>query len=181
MEKKPASCTTTSLFIVIFSKNSFFCRPFWLSDCFVTAFVLKSGCKGMGFSHTIQMFSKENEKKSNGFPFIWQNWREKCSVHIIFIYAREGKLSMIPLWVFLRFESAGLSILLSKWFGWWFLNKKPGYTPDMFARLRLVWRRQASAYERKLSTRKPDTDRRWWLCVTTSKTYRAINHNKPQV
>ena len=35
-------------------------------------------------------------------------------VHIIFIYAREGKFSMIPVWVFLRFESAGLSLLLSK-------------------------------------------------------------------
>ena len=34
-------------------------------------------------------------------------------VHIIFIYAREGKLSMIPLWVFLRIESEGLSLLLS--------------------------------------------------------------------
>ena len=54
-------------------------------------------------------------------------------------------------------------------------RQKPGYTPDMFARLRLVWRRPASAYERKLSTRKPDTDRRWWLCVTNSQTYRAIN------
>ena len=126
------------------------------------------------FSYHPNVFKRKWEK-SDGFPLIWQNWRERCRVHIIFIYAREGKFSMIPVWVFLRFESAGLSLLLSKWFGWWFLDKKPGYTPDMFARLRLVWRRQASAYERKLSTRKPDTDRRWWLCVTTSQTYRAIN------
>ena len=34
-------------------------------------------------------------------------------VHIIFIYARVGKLSMIPVWVFLRIESAGLPFHLA--------------------------------------------------------------------
>ena len=126
------------------------------------------------FSYHPNVFKRKWEK-SNGFPFIWQNWRKRCRVYIILICAREGKFSMIPVWVFLRFESVGLSLSLSKWFGWWFLDKKTGYTPDMFARLRLVWRRPASAYESKFSTRKPDTDRRWWLCVTTSQTYRAIN------
>ena len=68
----------------------------------------------MGFSHTIQMFSKENEKKVTVFLLFDRIEGERCRVHIIFIYARDGKLSMIPLWVFLRFESAGLSLSLSK-------------------------------------------------------------------
>ena len=46
------------------------------------------------FSYHPNVFKRKWEK-SNGFPVIWQNWRERCMVHIIFIYAREGKLSMV--------------------------------------------------------------------------------------
>ena len=67
----------------------------------------------MGFSHTIQMFSKENEKKVTVF-LLFDRIKGKGVGFTLYLYMREGKLSMIPLWVFLRFESAGLSISLSK-------------------------------------------------------------------
>ena len=68
----------------------------------------------MGFSHTIQMFSKENEKKVTVF-LLFDRIERKGVGFTLYLYMRaRGKLSMIPLWVFLRFESAGLSLLLSK-------------------------------------------------------------------
>ena len=42
----------------------------------------------MGFSHTIQMFSKENEKKVAVFLLFDRIKGERCRGHIIFIYAR---------------------------------------------------------------------------------------------
>ena len=63
MEKKPASCTTTSLFYCNPFKELFLYLALLNRNCFVTAFVLKSGCKGMTFSRTIQMFSKKNALK----------------------------------------------------------------------------------------------------------------------
>ena len=50
----------------------------------------------MGFSHTIQMFSKENEKKVTVFLLFDRLKGKVCGSHYIYICAREGKLSMIP-------------------------------------------------------------------------------------
>ena len=88
-EVKFASCTTTSLFIVIFSKNSFFICPLKLWNCFVTAFVLKSGCKGSQFYNTKQMFSWKMCSKTYCFRFVLQNKRETGEVHLLYIHARE--------------------------------------------------------------------------------------------
>ena len=59
------------------------------------------------------MFSKENEKKVTVF-LLFDRIKGKGVGFTLYLYAREGKLSMIPVWVFLRLESEGLSILLSK-------------------------------------------------------------------
>ena len=59
------------------------------------------------------MFSKENEKKVTVF-LLFDRIEGKGVGFTLYLYAREGKFSMIPVWVFLRFESAGLSLLLSK-------------------------------------------------------------------
>ena len=86
---KSASCTTTSLFIVIFSKNSFFIRSFKLWNCFVTAFVLKSGCKGSQFYNTKQMFLWKMCSKTYCFRFVLQNEGKYGRFHLLYIHARE--------------------------------------------------------------------------------------------
>ena len=93
VEAKSASCTTTSLFIVIFSKNSFFRYSFRLSNCFVTAFVLKSGCKGMKFFDSFQIFRKKKCCKTCVFSFDWQNNGKTWAIHLLlFTCARYGVL-----------------------------------------------------------------------------------------
>ena len=86
---KSASCTTTSLFIVIFSKNSFFIRSFKLCNCLATAFVLKSGCKGSQFYNTKQIFLWKMCSKTYCFRFVLQNRGEYGRFHLLYIYARE--------------------------------------------------------------------------------------------
>ena len=49
----------------------------------------------MVFSHTIQMFSKENEKKVTVF-LLFDRIKGKGVGFTLYLYAREGKLSMIP-------------------------------------------------------------------------------------
>ena len=49
----------------------------------------------MGFSHTIQMFTKENEKKVTVF-LLFDRIKGKGVGFTLYLYAREGKLSMIP-------------------------------------------------------------------------------------
>ena len=87
---KSASCTTTSQFIVIFSKNSFFIRSFKLCNCLATAFVLKSGCKGRQFYNTKQMFSWKMCSKTYCFRFVLQNRGEYGRFHLLYIHAREN-------------------------------------------------------------------------------------------
>ena len=72
---KPASCTTTSLFIVIFSKNSFFIAFLCLS-ILEEAFVLKSGCKGTMFSHTSQIYNKKTMNFTCFFAFLYRKCRD---------------------------------------------------------------------------------------------------------
>ena len=86
---KSASCTTTSLFIVIFSKNSFFICSFKLCNCLATAFVLKSGCKGSQFYNTKQMFLWKMCSKTCCFRFVLQNRGKYGRFHLLYIHARE--------------------------------------------------------------------------------------------
>ena len=98
---KSASCTTTSLFIVIFSKNSFFIRPFKLCNCLATAFVLKSGCKGSQFYNTKQIFLWKMCSKTYCFRFVLQNRGKYGRFHLLYIHAREedcGRKQGIEKW-----------------------------------------------------------------------------------
>ena len=79
---KPASCTTTSLFIVIFSKNSFFIAFLCLS-ILEEAFVLKSGCKGTMFSHTSQIYNKKIYEFYMLFRVSLQKMSGSYCLHII--------------------------------------------------------------------------------------------------
>ena len=100
-EVKSASCTTTSLFIVIFSKNSFFIRSFKLRNCLATAFVLKSGCKGSQFYNTKQIFLWKMCSKTYCFRFVLQNRGKYGRFHLLYIHARErncGRKQGIEKW-----------------------------------------------------------------------------------
>ena len=59
---------------------------------FATAFVLKSGCKGMSFFGTLQMFSKKNALKHKEFRLFDKIWRNGGEITFYNICAREGRI-----------------------------------------------------------------------------------------
>ena len=81
-----ASCTTTSLlYCNLFKELCFVCSA-ELCNRFVTAFVLKSGCKGKGIYGYCQTFSKKNVGKYQSFRLFdkIQGWG--AVLHLIKIY-----------------------------------------------------------------------------------------------